>query len=45
MVRLKRLLSEMGIDPEVLERATEEQLKRLAIPFMRLLEKEIISTS
>jgi hypothetical protein len=45
MAKLKRLLSEMGIDPEVLERATDEQLMRLAIPFMRSLEREIIATS
>ena len=43
MNKLKRLLSEMGIDPEVLERATEEQLKRLVVPSLRALEREIAS--
>lgn len=44
MDKLKRLLAEGGMDSDVLERATEKQLTRLVIPYLRLLDKELASS-
>lgn len=39
--KLKNILSQAGIDIKTLGSATDEQLQRLLVPYLRMLEMEI----